>query len=278
MNKLPANGGFFFVQGTMDQRKNRNRSRENDPISKSSSRTKKDKGIPIVFPILFWALLIVESVALAKRNYWIYTFTRSPLAALLLLMLVLSPQKRGMGAYGYLFFVACILGDIAIIFGGNLVAYLGLDGYTLSYFALAGLFQMSRKDKEEKEIGHIMMLLGSLALAVINLVFVYMPDQQSKLKFAQIALHGWSIFFLFASYLQYAKSNGKKYQSISLSLGLWGILLFNLLFAIDVGLLARRFAWMDGLVGFSNGLYMFLIAKGIASVKEKSNLVVKGIE
>ena len=152
-----------------------------------------------------------------------------------------------------------MLADLFTTFGNSRLAYIGQSFFTIAYLCL-GCYQQQFRDNHNRS--HLVLIVASVALAAINLSWLYAPELHKEIYYIQMATH--------ASVLLYIGYNcrhllGKADATISnlFTAGIVVVLLTNIIYGLDVLWFHRKYALIDSIVGLGNGVYMFLLCKSV---------------
>lgn len=243
--------------------------------SRSSSRNKKkgsSSNTEFVLFILFWAAVLIETIALYKCKYPFYIVSRMCVVPILLIRIFSSQMRKKLNVFIYIGLLASITADAFTIFGGYFpysLDYIGLSMFSLSYLAFGCALQQFKNIHNRS---YIFFIVFTILLASVNVLWIYAPEARKPVFYTQISIHiGILIFLIFATI-----STIKRVKLLGVNILLWAtvaIIITNIIFGIDILLLNRLHPSVDGLVGLGNGVYLFLLTKGfIAEAKSEINV------
>jgi uncharacterized membrane protein YhhN len=221
--------------------------------------TNKNTNEQVLLFIAFWVAVIIECVSLYEKSYFIYAISRMFVAPVLLIRTFWSPSFRKISLYFYLFLVFSILADLFTTFGNYTFAYIGQSIYTTGFLCLGCYF---RQLKSNHNISHLVLIVGAVLFAVINLLWLRSPELHNTIYYIQIAAHTSVLIYLAYETFEVTLNTSKKI-SASFVLGVVIILLTNMIYGLDILCFLRRYSIVDALVGLGNGAYLFIITRNV---------------
>ncbi|MFP5042613.1 hypothetical protein [Parasediminibacterium sp. JCM 36343] len=214
--------------------------------------------------IAFWVSVITECVALYKKQYIVYSFSRVWVVPVLLTSILLSPVVKKVSFYSYAGLFCSLFADIFTIFGNDDIAYIGLSLYTASYLVFGCYFQQMKRNHN---YSHIVFIVALLLLAAVNCLWLFVPNLRNETYYMQLALH--SGILVFAVYTILDAKKRVNHPAIGLFLIAVGFMVItNVLYGLDLLYFHRKYAIMDSLVGLGDGVYLFLATKAVVSISK----------
>ncbi len=207
--------------------------------------------------IVFWASVLVEGIALYKREYLLYGIARMFVVPVLLLRSLRSPAFRNIGLYFYIFLGLSFLADAFTAFGNYTMACIGHSFYTLGYLCLGCWLLLLKK---ESNLGNIIFITTILLLLIINSIWIYAPELHKQILSVLIALHCITLLLTLFFATSVVKKVGKN-SYFNLLSGILIIIFTNLLYGVDILHFHQSRSWIDALVGLGDGAYLFLLTK-----------------
>jgi len=229
-------------------------------------RIKDDSSEQALLFIIFWLSVLVESIALYKREYIAYGISRMFVVPVLLLRSLRSPALNNIGLNFYLFLGLSFLADAFTSFGNYMLACIGHSLYTLGYLSLACWFLLLKKNNIT---GNIIFITTVLLLSIINSLWIYAPELHKQTLSVLISFHCIILLFTLNCTIRVSNKIGKS-SSLLFLFGVLAIIFTNLLYGVDVLYLRQSHSWIDALVGIGNGLYLFVLTKGILQFAERT--------
>ena len=212
-----------------------------------------------LFFITFWAAVILECVALYKRQYTIYGFSRAVVAPILLVRLITSISGHKVNRYIYLFLLFSILADLLTIFGTPKIEYIGLNLYTVGYLSLACFFLQLKNNYLSASL--ITFLVSLIIVVTTTIIWLFAPELHKEVFYIKITIHTLILILLGYSFISASfKLKSIVYRNLLLSVIL--IVITNILFGIDVFIANYKYSIIESLIGLGNGVYLFLITRG----------------
>ncbi len=214
--------------------------------------------------IAFWFVLTIECYGLYKKEYSLYTYSRMGVSPILIIRILTSEAKKA-NLYALFVFFFSLFADGFVIFGNSVIANLGLSLFSLSYLVMGCYFNQI---KQNHNLNNVILGVFTAVLVMVNLLWTFAPELQSKVFYMQVLVHSCIILFITYSLVQvYNRLKGinvLKLFTYSVAL----IILTNLIYAIDVLFLKRAYPLIDAFVGLGNGLYLYFFTKAVfASIK-----------
>lgn len=239
--------------------------REKVKIRKRNKNENENENGQVVLFFLFWLAVLIECVALYKREYILYGFSRIFVVPILLTRVVLSQVARKVSVYAYLFLLFSLLSDLLTIFGSSSIVYVGLSLYTASYITIGCYFQQL---KENHNNCHIIFIVTSVLLGAICFLWHYSPELRGKTFYIQIAFHcAVLVYVVYGTVKKYRKIEREIANVFVSAVAI--IVITNILYGLDVLYFQRKYAIVDALVGVGNGMYLFLITRGALKESER---------
>ena len=219
---------------------------------------KNSNGDAFLF-IAFWLAVIIECVALFKREYHIYAYSRIWIVPILLVRLFRSQAYQKVNIYVWFSFFFALLADLMTIFGNYSISYIGLSLFSASYLSIGCFFHQLKTNHNNS---YLVFILAAVLLLIVNILWLYAPELHYYIFFAQVIIH-----FLIIAYTLYgALTLSKKLSSKVIGLFLlviFIIIVTNIVFGMDVVYFQRKHTMIDAFVGLGNAVYLFLFTRGI---------------
>ena len=204
--------------------------------------------------IAFWVAVLIECVGLFNRNYIVFGFSRIFLAPILLIRVIWSPVARRVSIYVYLFLLFSMVADFMTIFGNQ---YIGLNLFTIIFLSLGCYFQQI---KDNHNNSHLVFILTTVFVAIGCIIWLFAPELQHKVFYAQVTLHVGVILNL--AYWLFSVRHKKDLKVFGTFLfAVLVIIVTNSVYALDALYLHWRYSFEESLVGLGNGMYLFLITR-----------------
>jgi len=216
----------------------------------------KDNLHPFLF-LSFFVALLVQCIALYKQYFHLYGIVRVILIPILIIRIIVEVVKAGFKPH-FLLIAGLIISYIADIFTfvnvGNL-SLIGINLYTVSYIAFACFIFQSNSF-----FGFTYTIFFSLSVLVgigVTCLLLF-PKLEKSFFYIQLGIHLLILSFLVFTAIDIRKRIKSKAQANLLLAAVVVIVLTNITYGIDI--LHRRI-WLDALVGFGNGIYLFLLVR-----------------
>lgn len=242
---------FYFMRTRVRTRIKIKKSRPNKKFEIA-----KDNLHPLLFLTFFIALLI-QCIALYKQHFHLYGIVRVIIIPILIIRIIVEVLKVDYKPH-FLLIAGLIISYIADIFTfvniGNL-SVIGINIYTISYIAFACFIFQSNSF-----FGFTYTIFFSLSVLVgigITCLLLF-PKLENTFFYIQLAIHILILCFLVFTAIDIRKRMKSKAQANMLLAAVVVIVITNITYGIDI--LHRRI-WLDALVGFGNGIYLFLIVR-----------------
>ena len=224
-------------------------------------KIKDDSNEQALLFLFFWGAVLVESIALYKRTYLVYGIARMFVVPVLLLRIFRSPGYRDIGMYFFFFLALSFFADALTAFGNYSLASIGLSLYSLGYLCLGCWFQHLKNN----HYSNLIFITTLLLLAMLHTLWMYAPELHRQSLIALVGVHCLSILYaVYGALSIYGKNNPSLFLS-----GVAAIVFTNLLYGIDMLHYHQTHSWLDALVGFGNGMYLFLLTKGVLRIEKK---------
>ena len=217
--------------------------------------------------VLFWLFLLVECFALFTNRLWLYGVARSAIVPLMFFRVF---SERGKGEIGALFFMALLFSIIAdglTLYGNSLfMGYVGLSMYSISYVGLASFIMHKASILD---VRYIILVMGIIVFCGVDILWINIPRSRDTIFYVQIGLHVAVLLFLLISTIYlFIQIKNVSYPFIFL-IAIVFVISANSLYGISLLRYDIHNHFLNMLVGFSHGLYIYLYANGaIRTIKE----------
>jgi hypothetical protein len=226
------------------------------------SQKTEDGNVQVILFLLFWLALLVECVALYKRHYTLYGFSRMLLVPILLSRSLLSQSAGKISLYFYLFLLFSLSADVLTIFGNERVAYVGLNLFTVGYLSVGCYFQQLRDNHNNS---HLVFIITAIFIASATVLWLYAPEIHKQTFYLQMGLHSLVLLFMVYALLKLHQKSSYKYFS-AFDFSAVFIISANVLYGLDALYIHWRYSIVESLIGSLNGLYLFTLTR--AAIRE----------
>ena len=210
--------------------------------------------------LLFMILLLVECISMYNSNYTIYGYTRI-LAVFPLLLSVFDYRFiKTLNIAYYTIVVIVMAADILTIKFRGYEFYIGLSLFSYVYLSYAVFLYRYLPEKKHRFFPPLIYVLG-IFLAIIIILFKYLTNLRDVLSMIQAAIHTFILILLFYWTMKSRQKKKKNNSYILISSVL--IIVANILYAIDMNILYRKYVLVGVLVVFFHGLYLYSISQCI---------------
>ena len=209
--------------------------------------------------LAFWVAVIIECIALFKREYHFYAYSRIWVIPILMIRLFRSQAFYKVNLFIWLSFLFALSADITTIFGNYSISYIGLSLYTASYLSIGCFFHQIKTNHNNS---HLVFILVSVMMIIVNVLWLYAPELHFPVFFAQIIIHCLVIVYALFRLLSLSKKLSSKINNLFLFVIII-IILTNLIYGMDVLYFQRKHAIIDSMVGLGNGVYLFLFTRSV---------------
>ncbi len=223
-----------------------------------TSRKKSSNEAAILF-VAFWVAAIIECIALYKREYHYYAYSRIWIIPILLVRLFRSQAYKKVNIYIWLSLFFALAADVTTIFGNYSISYIGLSLFTVSYLSIGCFFQTLKTNHNNS---HLVFIIASVLLIIVNVLWLYAPELHFHVFFAQSILHSLVIVYtLYGILILFNKVNSKVSSLFFLVILI--IIATNIIYGFDVLFFQRKHAIIDSVVGFGHAIYLFFFTRSI---------------
>jgi len=225
-------------------------------------KRKKNEKEQLLLFVFFWLAVISVTIGLYTRTYLMYSIARVFVAPILLLRLVRFSFFKKVSLFIYISFFFTILADLFTLYGSYPIAHIGLSFYTINYLSISCYLHHLYVKKNGNNVNRLYILLV-IIVVLLDILWLKASHLRYPINIAQVMLHALSIIYLSVGAFTVKNKSYSKKDSTLFPIVAVVIIFTNIVYLIDVLYCHRKYAILDSIVGFGNGLYLFLLTRSV---------------
>jgi len=209
---------------------------------------------------LYILVLAIESFFMYKYKLEYYGYCRILSSIILFLFVFKRKQFKSVRLYYYIGLSFTVIADFMTIFLYENLYNIGMSLFIISYISFATIISRHSSIKDRKNIPTVIYALTFMEALLIILQYS-ISTILDIINIAQLGLH--VLVLLLILYWLVKGFKRKKGRNIYFIFSSFLMLFTNIIYALDIYLLNRKYPVVDAIVVMLQAIYLYLLAKGV---------------